>query len=211
MKLRAIHVCFLAFACEVCEHFKICLHYIAHFCRDYSSELSHELIHKNSWKQFRFLPSWHPQFSPELSKSLGVRCESFVFGWIFSEKAHTYFYPHKLIMFLQACDDVIPRGRSVMQPLICRLLELSHVLRVRHILKHLWGPPRENPSSSVQTDLCIRNRACSALWAQTSELSSSLWKCLCKRPVPPTVCIRVCVIQTINIQHVQWRNMLVKS
>lgn len=55
--------------------------------------------------------------------------------------------------------------------------------------------------STVQTDLCILDNAASALWAQTSELSSLLWKCLFKRPDPPGVC--VCVIKAINIQHVR--------
>ena len=57
--------------------------------------------------------------------------------------------------------------------------------------------------STVQTDLCILDNAASALWAQTSELSSLLWKCLCKRPDPPGVCVCVCVIKGINIQHVR--------
>lgn len=74
----------------------------------------------------------------------------------------------------------------------------------RHILGHLWGFSQGKPSA-VQTDPCNRDNAVSALWAQTSELSSSsLWKCLFKRAVPPSVCsyVLVCVMKAINIQHV---------
>lgn len=54
-----------------------------------------------------------------------------------------------------------------------------------------WAPlgSSQGKASTVQTDPCIRDNAASALWAQTSELSSLLWKCLCKSADPPSVCV----------------------
>lgn len=67
--------------------------------------------------------------------------------------------------------------------------------------------------STVQTDLCILDNAASALWAQTSELSSLLWKCLCKRPDPPGVCVssralifNTCALETgVEKQICEWK------
>lgn len=94
-----------------------------------------------------------------------------------------------------------------MEQLICKLLGVIHVLRVRHILGYLSGPLRKNPLPSKHIS-CIYGNEASALWVQSSELCCSVWKCLCKRAVPPSVCILrarvcVCVMQAIDIQHVQ--------
>lgn len=81
---------------------------------------------------------------------------------------------------------------------MCKLLGLGRALGVRHILGQLWGPLGENPLPSQQNP-CICDNAALALWAQTSELSSSLWKCLCGGAVPPSVCLLVCVPLIFNM------------
>lgn len=135
---------------------------------------------------------------PELPQSLGRRCENIAFGWIFPTHIYSPWIDH-VSAGMSWCDS---KGEISYVTAHMQTIRAQPYFKGAAYPRAPLGSSQGKPSA-VQTDLCIRDNAASALWAQTPELFSSLWKCLCKGAVPPSVCILVCVIQAIDIQHIQ--------